>query len=262
MKPKILKSNLLNTGTRFVATNDVKDTVLPPGSVGFFSLFKNPDRDYQNVVHNTAVIIRRGKGGQDRLEAKEISFPIFTDKRMLEHEEYLPTGRKLYIHVEEKPFTEKSLMEVKPLEFLGWCYAYNRYLNYLTRNYAYPAKNNGWINEVVGRILTNVDVLPEHFSGDPKSALRTFSTPKFRAEYIMAVRKLEARLVRCMCSYKKTVMAAVLNSSYFVEHTNKKHYEVVDKKLTKDTIAFYKTKYDELSKMVDNNRISTKKKGL
>ena len=83
----------------------------------------------------------------------------------------------------------------------------------------------------------------------------------FKVDFIVATRKLESRLTKCVCSYKKTVMASILNSSHFVDHTNKNHYVVVDEKLAKNTISFYKEKYDEISDLVERNKNVGKKKG-
>jgi len=259
MKPNILKSNLFNPGVKFIAAGDVKDNTLPPGSLGFLSYFKNPDRDYQNVAHAAVIVIRRGKAGQDRVEQRDVSFPIFTDKRMLKHDEYLPIGRKFYIHIKKEPFTKKDLMDVSPLEFLGWCYAYSKYLRYITKNYVYPAKNAVWTDETVGRHLTSTGRIPEHFVEDPAATTRTFACKEFRSDYITAARKLEAKLIKCVCSYKKTAVAAALNSSCFVEHTNENHYEVVDPKLTKPTVDFYKAKYDKILSLIEEHKFLMKK---
>jgi len=260
MTPNILKNNLLNPGIKFTVDDGVKDTTLPPGSLGFFSFFKKPDRDYQNVVHGTMVIIRRGKGGQDRLETKDISFPIFTDKRMLEHEEYLPIGRKLYVHIKEEPFTSKNLMELKPLEFLGWCCSYNKYLQYVVGNFACAAKPF-WKEHSVGRPIMDSCRIQEHYGEGQANTLRVFGGADFRSSFIVAARKLESKLSKCICNYKKAAVASILNSSHFVEHTNKNHYIVVDKRRVKDTVSFYTKKYEKISDLVEKNRVTNKKKG-
>jgi hypothetical protein len=260
MKPNILKSNLFSPGTKFIATDDVKDTTLPPHSVGFLSFFKNPDRDYQNVVYALAIVIRRGKAGQERIEQKEISFPIFTDKKMLEHEDYLPLGRKFYIHIEEESFNEKTLMNIAPLEFLGWCLAYTRYLKYITKNFVYPTKRANWTEEMVSRSLMDADKILSNFTDSPAGALRLYSSGNFRHDFIVAARKLESKLTKCICSYKKSTVASILNSSYFIEYTNDNYYEVMDKRLAKNTVSFYKNKYKKISDLVEKNK-ALKKKG-
>jgi len=260
MKPNILKSNLFNPGTKFIATDDIKDTTLPPNSLGFFSFFKSPDRDYQNVVYARVIIIRRGKTGQERIEQKEISLPIFLDKRMLDHEEYLPIGRRLYLHVKEEPFAERNLMSISPLEFLGWCLAYTRYLKYITESFIYPTRRAHWDEQVVGRNIYNADKIATFFVDSPAETIRTFAGRDFRNEFVVSARKLESKLIKCVCSYKKSTVASILNSSYFVEHTNENHYKVVDEKLAKNTVSFYKKKYAKISDIVEKSRRLRKKR--
>jgi len=257
----ILKSNLFNPGTKFVATDDVKDTTLPPGSLGLFSFFKKADRDYQNVAIGTVVIIRRGKGGQNRIEVKDISFPIFTDKRMLEHEEYLPIGRKLYIHIEEEPFAKNNLAELPPLEFLVWCYAYTKYLRYIVGNFVYPASRASWKESAVGRALITAERIPEYFADNMSNTYKTLANTDFRTSFVVSARRLESKLAKCICSYKKATIASILNSSHFIEHTNKNHYIVADKNLVENTISFYGEEYEKISSLVERNKAAMRKKG-
>lgn len=263
MKPNILKSNLLNPGTKFIATSDVKDTTLPPSSTGFFSYFKNPDRDYQDVAYGAVSIIRRGKTGQERLESKEISFPVFIDKRMLEQDDYLPLGRRYYLHIEEEPINYESLIKAKPLEFLGWSHAYVMFLKHITNNFVYPAKRAKWSPETVDQILVDARRFTQQFSDDSRATLATYGQEEFRRSLILAIRKLESKLVKCICSYKKGAIASILNSAHFVDYTNEEHYEVTDKDLAKSTVSFYQEKHQKINALVEKNRINMDmKKGL
>jgi len=254
MKPNILKSNLLNPGAKFVATNEVKDTTLPPHSSGFFSYFKNPDRDYQNVAHGVAIIVRRGKTGQQRVEVKDISFPVFTDKRMLKYEDYLPIGRKMYIHIKEREsFIKEDLSTVKSLDFLGWAHAYATYLKYIVTNHVHPVKRAGWSDETIDRPLIRAMRIPSLFNEDSNATLDSFGSDEYRRNFVTSARKLEAKLIKCICSYKKSVVASILNSSHFVVYTNQKYYKVVDEKLADDTVLFYKEKHKKLDELINKN---------
>lgn len=263
MKPNILKSNLLSPGTKFIATSDVKDTTLPPFSTGFFSYFKNPDRDYQDVAYGAVSIIRRGKTGQERLESKEISFPIFTDKRMLEQDDYLPLGRRYYLHIEEESLDYESLLEAKSLEFLGWSYAYVMFLQHITANFVYPAKRAKWSSETVDQILIDTKRIAQHFSDDPSATIAVYAREDFRRKLISSIRKLESKLMKCICSYKKGAIASILNSAHFIDYTNEEHYEITDKDLAKNTVSFYQEKHKKINDLVEKNRVSMEmKKGL
>ncbi len=262
MKPNILKNNLLNPGSKFIATSEVKDNTLPPNSEGFFSHFINPDRDYQNVVHGVVTIIRRGKTGQQRVEAKEISFPVFTDKRMLKHEDYLPIGRKMYLHIKEREsFIKSDLSKIASLDFIGWALAYSSYLKYIVTNFIYPAKKARWSDETIDRTITRATRIPSLFNEDSERTLDTFSTLEYRNAFVMAIRKLESKLVKCTSSYKKSVVASVLNSSHFVAYTNQNYYKIVDEKLVDSTVLFYKEKYNKLDALDKRNGNNEMKRG-
>lgn len=260
MKPNILESNLFNPGVKFIATDDVKDTTLPPNSIGFFSYFKNPDRDYQDVVYARVSIIRRGKSGQQRVEQKDISFPIFTDKKMLEQEDYLPIGRKFYLHIQKEMFSNAHLMEVSHLEFLGWAFAYSKYLKYLVGNFVHPSKRANWSEKTVGDSLMSGEKITAHWANDPAATVVRYASEEFRRDYIIAARRLESKLIKCIFSYKKSVIASILNSAHFLEFTNKNYYEVVDKKLAKNTVSFYKEKYKQVEATEKRNLAANKRK--
>jgi hypothetical protein len=261
MKPEILKSNLLRPGKRFIATEEVKDTTFPPYTMGFFAYFRTPDRDYQDVGYAKVSIIRRGKNGQERVEIKEISFPIFTDKRMFEHEDYLPRGRKYYIHIEESPIDLKSVLDFEIMDYLGWSTAYVSYLKYLTKSYVSPAKRAIWSNDTVPRQLVSAGRIPSLFNENPEQTKMHFGTAESRVDFVMAARQLESKLTKCICSYKKSALASVLNSSHFVVYTNENYYEVADKKLAENTVSFYKEKYKRVEELVQrNNHIMAKRR--
>lgn len=262
MKPEILKSNLLRPGKKFIATEDIKDTTFPPHTIGFFAYFRNPDRDYQDVAYAKTSIIRRGKGGQDRVETKEISFPVFTDKSMLEHEDYLPLGRKYYIHIEELPIDVKSVLDFEIMDYLGWASAYAAYLKYITKSFVSPAKRAVWSNDTVPRPIVTAGRIPSLFNNDPEETKAHFIPEERRMEFILAARKLESRLTKCICHYKKSTLASVLNSSHFVVYTNENYYKVADKKLAENTVSFYKEKYKHVEELVQrNNHIMAKRRG-
>lgn len=263
MKPNILKNNLFNTGTKFIATSDVKNSALPPSTLGFFSYFKNSDRDYQNVVYAMVSIIRRGKTGQQRIESKEISFPIFADEKMLEKEDYLPVGRSYYLHIEKSPFSHENLMEIEPLDFLGWAYAYVMYLQYVASSFVYPSKRAQWSGDTVDGALLEAKRLSKHFGDDPNATLAVYAREEYRHVLVSAIRKFESKFAKCVCSYKRGAIASILNSAHFLDYTNKEYYEVVDKDLAKNTVSFYQEKYKKINDLVGRNNINIeKKKGL
>jgi len=72
-----LKCSIHKCGTPFVVTDLLKSTILQPGSTGVLSHVMGPDYNNPNIVFQSAVISRRGKGGKIRLDVNTILTPIF-----------------------------------------------------------------------------------------------------------------------------------------------------------------------------------------
>lgn len=247
-KPEILQHCLFNTGVRFTVIPDVKETTFSPGSIGFMSYVKEADNDYQNVAYMTAIVVRRGKGGIQRVNASGMSIPVFRDERMLEHENYLPLGRRYYVHIEKMPLEEKHLLDIDDLSFLGWACAQAKYLNHLILNVTRPKAKKLWPSGQKNNPLVHANRFPEHFDGDKELTLEKFTNKGFREAFIMEARRMEAYLAKCVLLHKRNIAAILLNSAHFMDYTNEKYYEVTDKKLAKNTVKFYEDKYKWLTK--------------
>ncbi len=251
-EPNILINHLYPAGTRFIITPDVKGNSFTPSSIGFVSYMTETDFDYQNVTNITAVIIRKGKGGQNRVNMYEMSIPIFTSSDMLKHENYLPVERRIYSHIESMPFDEMNLLNISPLDFLGWACAYATYLRYLALNLSYPRGVSAelWPDGPNSNILKDVYLLSERFEENPKVFLEEYGAEGYRTAFITKARELESVLIKCATLYKKGVVDAILNSAYFLKYTNEEYYKVADEKLVKNTIEFYEKSRDQIGSMI------------
>ncbi len=260
-KSDILVSHMYPAGTRFIVTSDVKGNLFTPSSIGFTSYMTEADFDYQNVVNMKVVMIRRGKGGQNRINLNDISIPVFTSDDMLKHENYLPVERRHYSHIESMPFDEVDLLNVSPLDFLGWSCAYATYLRHLALNLSYPrgVSENAWPD---GRhsVLRDVYLLSQRFDDNPKLFLKDYVEEAYRIAFISKARKLESTLIKCATSYRKSIMDATLNSAYFLKYTNEEYYKVVDEKLVKNTIDFYEKLRNGIESMIKKPNKSKGKK--
>ena len=234
----ILKSNLFAPGTKFEVTGEVKESTLGPGTTALMSYIKQADGDYEDVVHICAVVIRRGKTGMPRININEISIPVFSDPRMLDKENYLPLGRRYYVHVEKSTLTKENLMEVSDLEFLAWASAQSRYLNHLCNNVAKPKNKNLWPQEK-SDVLLIATRFPEYFEKEPEELTEKYAIKDWRSKFIHRARKMEASLIKCVLLYKKGVTEIALNSAQFLDYTNTEYYEVADREITKNTIKFF-----------------------
>ncbi len=252
---KILESNLFTPGTKFIVTADVKENTFGPGTLGVMSYVNNGDNDYEDVANIFAIITRRGKGGVPRVNLNSISVPVYSDPRMLNKDNYLPTGRRHYVHIERVPFSHEDLLALDPLDFLGWGAAYIKYLQYLATNIAKPKKQN-ILPADNNNTLVIMSRLQEYFDSDRDAALVNYSTDVFRRAFITEARKLESSLIKCVLVYKRKVANIALNSARFMDYTNKEYYEVTDKEEAKNTIKFHEEKIE----IIDGVSLDKKKK--
>lgn len=257
---KILESNLYTPGTKFAVTDDVKENTFGPGSLGVMSFVTGGDNDYEDVANVSVIIIRRGKGGIPRINLNKISIPVFADKRMLDKDNYLPIGRRYYVHTEKVPYSHEDLLAVAPLDFLGWAAAYMKYLQYLASHIAKPKKQN-IVPQDHDHVLAVVSRLQEHFDHDRDAALANFSTEVFRRAFIVEARKLESSLIKCVLVYKRKVANITLNSARFMDYTNTEYYEVTDKEEAKNTVQFHEEKIKIIDEMAAVKKRKPKKKG-
>lgn len=249
----LLPCYIFKPGTKFIVTPEVKETTFSPGTTAFMAYMREPDMDYQDVVRIRAVVVRRGKGGMDRLNFNNMSIPVFNDERMLKHDNYLPVGKKHYVHIEEAPIAVTNVMEMSDMDFLGWASARAISLQYFTANMAKKGAPKLWPKNNAAMPLVVASRLNDYFESDKESSIIKFGKNlTFREEFIKEIRFLEAAAIKCYVVYQKLVASAVLNSARFMTYTNDKYFEVVDKKQAKNTIDFYDKKVKWLNKMTIN----------
>ncbi len=231
----LLSCCLFKVGTKFVVTPEVKETTFPPGTTAFMSSMLNPDMDYQDVTTIRAVVTRRGKGGKARINVNNIHIPIFSDPKMLKHDNYLPVGRRYYVHIEKKPVKEIDIMKMDAMDFLGWACAKAWHLKHLATKVARKGSGQLWPKDkkepVVAAYYFN-----EKFEADEKATLANFTNEVFRVDFIRTMRVIEATLSKCETEYQKRVASAVLNSAKFMVYTNEKYFKVVDDAQAKNTV--------------------------
>jgi hypothetical protein len=244
----LLPCCLFRVGTKFVVTPDVKETTFPPGTTAFMSSMLNPDMDYQDVASVRAVVIRRGKGGKARVNINSMHIPIFSDPRMLEHDNYLPVGRRYYVHIDKEPAEEIDVMEMDEMDFLGWACAKSWHLRHLATKIARKGSGRLWPSSKKEPVVAAYS-FNERFEIDEAATLANFTNGAFRTDFVRTMRVLEATLSKCETEYQRKVAAAALNSSKFMVYTNEKYFKVVDEDLAKKTVDFYSRKLKWLDSM-------------
>lgn len=259
----LLTSNLLAPGTKFVVTDDIKDSTFGPGTAGIMSYIEKKDVNFENVAHALVTIIRRGKGGMGRLNLNKINFPIFFNERMLEHEDYLPisgksTGGKYHVNIEVVEYDTKDLRDIPPLDFLGWAYSYVSYMKYIVNNKTRPSSIKLWPQEQ-DDILNVASNLPSYYEQDKRMAEKSFGTLKWRTDFIREIKKMESHFIRCVLSYKKGISDIAMNAAEFIKFTNESYYKVADEKSTDDTLKFCQEKNEFFRQMISNKEKNVQK---
>ena len=194
--PKIipLTSQIFSTGTKFVVTDDTKDSTFGPGTTGFISYIKGYDQDYSNVVYLNTVIVKRGKGGKKRIDNSDLTTPIFdlNDENFLK---IMPEEkRRYYVHIELAPSHERAVQNMPEIDFLGWANAQARYIQKLSTRAkhvsVWPSSSDHFLNRIL-----NIDGNYGDGIGDD------LTNNIFREKFTKGIRMMEATLVKCSLLY-------------------------------------------------------------
>lgn len=196
-KARILNSHIFSTGTKFVVTDQTKDGTFGPGTTGFVSYVKGKDRDFPNVVYLKAVVVKRGKGGKERLNFSEISTPIF-ETSDVDMTDLMPDEkRRYYVHIEPERDVAHDVMKMEEIDFLGWALSYAQYIFKLNsrakRISVWPQENNAICNRILN--------LEEYYSEDPEHTKEVMANLGARTSFVQNIRIKESTLVKCCLSY-------------------------------------------------------------
>jgi len=260
---EILISKLLEPGAMFIATELVKDTTVPPGSLGFISYTMGMDESYQNVGKSSVVIIRKGKTGKPRLWPLTITSPVFWDDNE-NFPKLMPEEgtKKYYIDIERSKERARSVMDMSALSFIGYAFALSRRIKYLSdqcRHKKWPESNSHPIN-----ILKK---LPDYFEEDPEGHMEKYGSPDFRNNFIEEARRMSSSLVRMHLQLDLNRVDAEINASEFLLYTNKgefipenaedktnKYKFTEDNALIERSIKYYKDLRKQISDLYNNKK--------
>lgn len=196
---EILTSMLLRPGIKAIITNEQASSTYPAGSIGYSSAIHMPHIGTLQC-RQTMFIIRRGKSGKTRLEAKKFTVPIYliNDNTYKEH---LQNG-KCCVTFRQVPDAPSNLIEMPTLEFLAWAGAYVLYLKYLTRIADYSP--NIWPkgrNHIFNIFLQ----ICSHYEDRQDDWLTTYGGLSSRNVLIAQIRSFEAQVYKCGCKYVKSI---------------------------------------------------------
>lgn len=233
--------NILQPGTMFKIIKPTKDSSFGVETLGFISHVEGSSKNFPNVIYYNVVIIRRGRTGKVRLELKQISTPIFTPK--CKNIEYIlpEIDYKNFVFIDPKyDLVGKSILKFKDQLFLGWVYAYEKYLYRLhtltTKIRIWPDSGN--------HVLNTIDKLQNEFASDSQATVETYTTAEFRKIAINEIRHFETMLASCGIDYlcrvvyiEKCAMSAIVTNAKNIKLENIKtaihNLELIINRLTK-----------------------------
>lgn len=243
--PKIvsLTSQIFNTGTKFVVTDDTTDSTLGPGTVGFISYVKGHDQDYTNVVYLNTVIIKRGRTGKKRISNNELSTPIFDFKDDNLTKVMPEEKRRYYVHIEPLVSNNNAIQNMSDIDFLGWSHAQTRYIQKLSTRAkhiaVWPADQEHFLNKILN--------INENYDDDMDDSL---TNSLFREKFSRNIRMLESTLVKSallyMCKVSELERRAI--TDLYQEGLN-----IGDPVVMEETIHMFKKKKDALQVLTTNH---------
>jgi hypothetical protein len=215
-KKEILLSRLLEPGTMFTVTDAVKDSIFPPGSLGFICHIKGVDDSYQNLARIFAVMIRKGKSGKDRVVHTSLFVPIF----YVDHEGFnklLPKegDKKCYVHIDRELPLATDVMQLTPMAFLGHAVALSRWIKHMSDQ----CKHKKW-PEGKSHPVNIVKRLPDIFEEDPDEFIGKYTTDEFRVNFTEEARRMISSLVRMQIQLDMKRADTEVNAAEFLIFTN------------------------------------------
>jgi len=263
---KILQSNISGCGVPYQVNTDSEDGVYKPGTLGLLSFVKGKDLDYPNVIYFHVVTVRRGKGGKERLDFNEISFPVFNTKKTVELSkkgERMPKlDRRYYVMIEPLPlpFGHSSLMDGRG--FLAWACCHAKYLSQLRRStsgFRMWPKDGKHIMNIMSQMndYMNSSNYNEEQRGD---MFDKYTSEGMREDFVRKMRKISSALVQSHVTYKLKTAKLELDA---ITHIYKNASEFgVDKKIVEATHRHHNTKLEKITQLRDKQRLNKGKANI
>lgn len=198
-KAQALSSSLLREGCRFVVQPEPKDGTFSPHSMGFISCYE-PNSHSNNVVRANVVMVRKGKGGMERIERQYLLCPVYLVEEAKEI--ILANKKRYFVFLQRDDLDKYDVRQLDPLHFLGWAVAKIDMLS----------KVSGWFNKGIGKqpqadLLFQVNRLSMGvFKNDPEAAKDAFASEHRRVQIVDEIRKREAETTRALLQYHRALV--------------------------------------------------------
>jgi hypothetical protein len=214
----MLKNALFTSGTKFKVVDPSKDSTYGVGTQGFISFIEGLDSSFMNVAMSKVVIIRRGKGGKNRLDFTKMYTPVFP----IDHEGFdkaMPTTtggiRRPYLTVERDMAEVVNVMDIPAIDFLGWACSQARRVRFMSeqcRHFKWPSTKKHPLNAMIRTI--------DYFEEDPIAYIDQFTSAEYRTQFLNSLRPMLSTMIRVDLIHNKTYAEALATAAEFLQFTN------------------------------------------
>jgi hypothetical protein len=264
---KFINESLLEVGTKFTVSDQIKEVNLSPGSIGFISSVGGTHEDFQNVARVTVMLTRKGKAGKPRIERIEMISPIFYYYENEENfKKIMPAAgsNNWYGVLERIDGPVENLIKMQTLDFLGWASA----VVYNLRGMLGKIRH-GWWPEDQGNPLNRFARMSEMFNEDPDKFLELYQPEKVRRETIEAIRRMEGTLFKLRLMQNAKRLQSIANAAEFLTFVNNGEFiaeDAEDKKneyrFTEDTallagnVEYHAERLKEIGEVCKKNKVA------
>lgn len=229
-----MRNNLFATGHKFEVVDPTDDTTYTVGSQGFMSYIEKTDSSFMNVAQLRTIMIRRGKGGKDRLSSVRIYVPIFTidsgpfDKAMPDK-----VARKHFLHIKSLQNYSGSVMSMPGIDFLAWALSYVKKI----KNMAESCQHHNLSMEKT-HPFSQINRLGDYFEQEPEAYLEKYASEEFRNEFLGALRPFLSAMVRVQLNKAVQRAEMLVTAAEFLDFTNSGEFIPKDAKEQKNEYRF------------------------
>jgi hypothetical protein len=264
---KFINESLLEIGTKFIVSEQIKEANPATGSMGFLSSINGTHEDFQNVAKITVMLTRKGKGGKPRIDRIEMISPIFYYYENGDNFKKImpPAGtNNWYGMLERIESPTEDLLKMQTLDFLGWASA----VVYNLRNMLGKIRH-GWWPEDAGNPLNRFARMSEMFNEDPEKFLELYQTDAVRKEVIEAIRRMEGTLFKLRLMQNARRLQSIANAAEFLTFVNNGEFiaeDAEDKKneyrFTEDTellagnVEYHAERLKEIGELCKKNKVA------
>lgn len=243
-----LDSCVFSTGTRIVVSPMIKNSTCPPFSLGFVAYSNTQFKHSPNIVVLDVSMVRKGKRGKQRIEKYILATQIFDiemERKKIRQSEFRGYP---FVHILNTHSTHPNVLDISPLEFLGWgmahyIYIANLYTGEVAANRSWPSNADHPIN-----LISNVD---NRFYDHPIDTLQRYTNKEFRTEFVHELRKMEASVIGSALSYKlRSCFIELQAAAYLIYDNLKEKNELYDKTLITENYDYYREEYVRLCRFI------------